>query len=142
MRSLTRPLVTGMAIPDGSGVTLLARLRGQGGAYVTQASLSAIGWAVTDLTVGIQLGTGTFTVGQVIYDSIQLNDPRWQVDVGGYNFLAVLPASLFPVRIPAAPDPLAGLPPAALRQADVTFTPLAGQPFKLCIQWQEMQAWG
>lgn len=150
MRSLTRPLVTGLAIPDGSGVALLARIVGQLGTPITQASLSSITWAVTDLTAGVQLGTGTFTISSVVFNSL-VTDPRWQIDTpfrpgadgkSGYNFLAVLPASLFPVQTPAPPDLLGGLPSPRIRQADVTFTPVTGEQFKLCLQWQQLQAWG
>lgn len=138
---LTRVVITGYAVAL-SGVTLLARILGNAGQPVTQASLSAIAYTVTDLTAGSNAGSGTFTIADAVFDSLQ-TDPRWQEDsaaspgpdgLTGYNFLATLPGSLFPLIIPAAPTPYAPAPAPHSYQADVAFTPTSGEAFR--VVWQ------
>lgn len=131
------PLITGVVAAQ-SGVTLMARINGNAGTPVTRATLSSIAYTVTDLVSAGQ-DAGTLTVSAVIFDSLQ-NDPRWVRDSAdhagpdgscGYNFLAVLPATLFdtssPTEIPA------GYPqPTQKRyQVDVVFTPVSGQPWRV-----------
>lgn len=146
-----RSVITGKAIPGASGVTLLARIRGAVGLLITQASLASIAWTVTDATLGTVLGTGTSPVASSVYDSLQISDPRWTQDTpllpgpdgaSGFNFQATLAASLFPVRIPAAPDLLAGPTPGAGRQCDVVFTPVSGQPWRVVFRWLEVVVFG
>jgi hypothetical protein len=146
-----RSVVTGRAIPGASGVTLLARLRGQGGALVTQASLTSIAWTATDLTTGFILGTGTASPALCVFDALQL-DPRWTLDSpglpgsdgsAGYNFALALPATLFPVRVPAlAPAPWVSAPLGDRYQADVVLTPVVGQPFRVSWRWSESVVYG
>ena len=90
-------VITAPAVPGGTGVTVLARLRGADGQLVTQASLASVTYSVADLTSGEVLGTGTVTISSAVYDDLQQGDPRWTADgvnaVGddgehGFNFAA------------------------------------------------------
>jgi hypothetical protein len=142
--------IPGQPIPAQMGVTLLARIRGVNGAYITQASVVQITWTVLDVTAGVTLGTGSFTTTAAIYDSLQQQDPRWERDTAanpgpdgawGYNFAATLPASLFPATLLAAPDPLAGGAQGHEVHCEVVFTPVQGQPFRLLFIWQTVPSY-
>lgn len=146
----TRSVIPAGSIPTGTGVTLLARLRGAAGALVTQASLSSIAWTALELTAGTELGTGTWTVSEVVYDSLQQGDPRWSADDAsnpgedgehGFNFAATVAASLFASRTLAAESPLSPLVPKRF-QVEVVFTPTSGQPFTVVWQWREQVTYG
>lgn len=146
-----RSTIAGQAIPGKTGVTLMARLRGAAGALVTGASLSSIGYTVSDLTDGTALGSGTFTVSAVLFDSLQQGDARWSKDSAGrpgadgawgYNFLASLAATLFPLTALAADDLLAGPAPPHRVQCDVAFTPVSGQPFRVLFSWLSVPVYG
>ena len=134
-------------VAAGSGVTVLARLRGQDGALVTRASLSSIAYSVANLTTGAVLGTGTFTISSAVFDSLQ-SDARWTQDTEarpgpdgshGYNFAATLPASLFATSTLSATAAQAA-PPRI--QADVLFTPTSGEPFRVVWTWTPVRVWG
>ncbi len=143
-----RSLITGRAIPAASGVTLLARIRGQDDQLVTAASISSITWQVTNLTAGTVAGIGTFSPAEAILEALVQDDRRWDQDSAaapnpedeswGYNFLAVIPAVTFPASVPAPPNVLAGRTSGPLLQADVTFTPVTGEPFVLVCQWRQV----
>lgn len=148
---LNQAVITGV-VPARTGVTLLARLLGNAGTPVTQASLTSIGYTVTDTTNGLAVGTGTFTVSASVFNGLQVNDPRWTFDTAlspgrdgltGYNFLATLPASLFAVTALTA-APAAPWQPVQPRtfQADVAFTPVSGERFTVVFRWQEVQVYG
>ena len=119
--------------PARSGVTLLARILGNNGNPVTQASVSSINYQVTNLSAGTT-GTATaLTVADVIFDSLQQNDLRWTKDDAdhpgidgrhGFNFAATIPRTQFAAATPAVdtPDPVK-------YQIDVLFTPTTGQAF-------------
>ena len=139
----------GGVIPSATGVVLLARVLGNQGVPVTQASLSAIAWTLTDLTTPAALSSGAFAVASVVFDALQQADPRWTRDSAavpgpdgrwGYNFLATLPAGLFAI----SPAPTVGLLAATpvRYQADVAFTPAAGEPFRQVFQWTRQRVWG
>ena len=128
-------LITGQAIPTRTGVTLLARVAGNAGVPVTQASLTSVQYALTDLgtPAGSNPVTGALTaltISSVIFDQLQQSDPRWSRDsaaspgpdgLWGYNFLATLASTLFT---------------STNRQhVDVVFTPLTGQPFRQPFEW-------
>jgi len=91
--------IYGTAFKNGSA-TLLARVVGQGGADIVQADLSAVRYTVyllddqdPDSRTAVANHTNvTLSVGQVIFDSLQL-DPLWTVDEIGYNFRHVLDVS-------------------------------------------------
>jgi hypothetical protein len=134
-------------VAAGSGVTILARLRGQDGSLVTQASLTSIAYSVANLTEGEVVGTGSLTVSTCVYDSLQ-TDARWTQDTAsrpgpdgatGYNFAATLPASLFP-ETTLTSAVARSAPPRV--QVDVTFTPTSGQPFRVVWSWTPVRVWG
>lgn len=146
----TRSMVSGPAVAGASGVTLLARIRGQSGQLVTPASVSSIAYAVTDLDAGLVLGTGTFAASTVLSGLVQ-GDPRWAADspsspgadgASGYNWAATLPASLFAVDAPAAPVPPASQALPRRIRCDVAFTPVSGEPFRVAFQWEASRAYG
>ena len=128
-------VITGVTVAR-SGVSLLARVLGNAGAPITQASLSGIAWALTDLTAGVAVASGTFTVSGTVFDSLQL-DPRWTVDGIGYNFLGVLAATNFPAAAPGLPTPT-----GHRFQADVRFSPVAGEGFVIPYQFVALPEYG
>jgi hypothetical protein len=151
MTQAARGVVTGPAVPSRTGVTLLARLRAGSGQLVTRASLSSIAYAVSNVSTGASLGTGTFTISECVYDSLQQNDPRWTADSAaspgadgahGLNFAATLPASLFALATLAAPSVLAGPARARTVQCDVVFTPVTGEPWRVTFVWQTLPTYG
>lgn len=126
-------LITGQAFPAKTGTTLLARLRGQGGQLVTQASISAIAYAITDLTTGVTVATGSLTVSAVLFDTLQ-QDPIWTRDSAslpgpdgswGYNFKTTLAAA----SIANGGDRY---------RADVKLTPVSGEPFIVLWEWKTL----
>ena len=134
-------VITGTVV-QASDVSLLARIRGAAGALITQASLSAIAWQVSDLTAGVVLGSGTFAVATSVFDSLVQNDPRWTMDsqqqpgadgAFGYNFAATIAASNFPPSTLTAP----AMPPATPHrlQADVHFTDAGGGNWRVVWAW-------
>jgi hypothetical protein len=132
--------ILGGVVPGGSGVTLLARILGQTGKPVTQASLSTIGYAVTDLIAATQT-TGSFSISTTIFDNLVQNDPRWTFDnqytpgasgLWGYNFAGSLASTSFPLATASAVPlgyPVQPAPPRPY-QIDVTWTPVTGAAFK------------
>jgi len=131
-------LITGQAIPMRTGVSLFARITGNAGVPITQATLTpstGVQYALTDLgsPAGSNPVTGALTpltISTVIFDSLQQSDPRWTRDSAaspgadglyGYNFRATLGASLFL---------------SSNRQhVDVVFTPLIGEAFRVSFEW-------
>ena len=122
----------------------MARIRGAGGSLLTQASLSTITYSVSNLTSGTTGTSTSLTISSVVFDSLQQNDPRWVFDSAGepgadggygYNFLATIPATSFPVSVlsSTASDPV---PDSVLYQVDVVFTPVSGQPFRVPFQFR------
>lgn len=77
---------------EDAGAMLMARVTGNDGAAITQASLSTITYKVFDLKT--EVSTGSLTISSVVFDTLQ-TDARWTVDSTGYNFRWDAPASLF-----------------------------------------------
>jgi|SRR5579864_97101 len=78
-------------------LVLLARIRSESGAYVTQASLLSGTVKVLDGYTPVQIGsTINLTIASVIFDTLQQDAIRWVLDTTGYNFLFTVPASYFP----------------------------------------------
>ncbi len=101
-----------------SGATVAGLVQGNAGTAITQASLTSIAYAVYRVdSPGIEVttGTGTLTISAVVFDTPQLLDPRYTLS-GGFNFLAVIPASCFQVA-------------GAVHRIEVTFTPVTGEVF-------------
>ncbi len=149
-QGFARSVIAGPAIPAKSGVTLLARLRGQDGNLITRASLSTITYTVSELVAGATLGTGTFTISSVIFDSLQQNDARWsQDDAGnpgpdgtfGFNFAATLASTLFALDV-LAEEPVLFSPVVRKMQADVVFTPVTGQAWRVTFLWTTPKTYG
>lgn len=145
-----RSYVAGGAVPGRTGVTLMARLRAQGGQLLTRSSVTGISWRASNLTTGATLGGGAFAT-QTVHDDLQQNDWRWTIDdrtrpgadgTWGYNWLAVLPASAFPAATLAAADVLAGTAKGETVQADVAFTPASGEEWRVIFRWQQLPVYG
>jgi len=83
---------------ESCGVTYMARIVGDDGALVTQATFGggSIAYKVFDTDNGnAETGSGTLTVADVVFNTVQTDD-AWPYD-DGYNVRYVLPASCFPV---------------------------------------------
>lgn len=80
-----------------SGSTLLARVYGTAGTYLTQAATSSITCAVNDITTGspVSVITPSIVVSSVIFDTLQTGG-MWTRDSTGYNFRHAMPATAFP----------------------------------------------
>ncbi len=125
-----QPVVTATAIPGNADVTLLDRARALvTNALITQATVSSIAWAVVDLDLATTLATGTFSKTATVFDSLQ-TDTRWTKDSIGYNFKAVLPAANFPVANSGN-----------RMRADVKFTMVSGEVFRLEFEWPTLQVY-
>ena len=138
--------ITGLVIAN-SGVTCMARLCGAGGALVTQASISSIGYAIRDLTDGETDSASTLTVSSVIYDSLQQTDPRWTKDSAialgkdgrwGYNFLNTFAATLF---TDFDMDATTKIVTPHKFQVNIWFTPASGQKFHVPFQFTPIPVW-
>jgi len=137
---MTLPLLLSQAIPDHTGVVLMARIRGQGGLLITQASVTSVTLAVTDLTLEAQVvgsglvSTTVLSISTVVFDQLQW-DLTWQKDgpnnpappppfgdgTFGYNFRTIVAATSFAAT-------------AHRYQCDVLFVPVTGQQF--IVAWQ------
>lgn len=116
--------ITTATIFEDAGASLMARVLGNAGTAITQASLSSISYKVFDLhgdTPTTATQTGTLTISAVVYDTLQTSDPRWTVDTTGYNFLYTAPASWFPDA------------PRTYR-VELKFTPATGEVFWLVYE--------
>lgn len=114
--------------PEQSGVSILARILGSNGQIATPGSMASIAYTVTDLMAGLIVSTGSVPLAAL--STMLLIDPRWTLDATGYNFLATIPATAFPLTPPAAN--VYGIPPPVnVYQIDLAFTPVSGQPFRV-----------
>ena len=109
------PIPKRASIWEDSGVFLAARILGNDGAYLTQATTSSITYLVHDITAGADITSGSLTVSSVIFDALQTDD-RWTEDTTGYNFGYAAAASSF-----ATPD--------HTYRVEFKFTPTSGQVF-------------
>jgi hypothetical protein len=143
---LNTGIVTGVVVAN-SGVSLLARILGNGGRPITQASLASVAIQVTDTVTG----TGVLlseSVAATVFDSLVQNDPRWTKDTAaypgpdgawGYNFLATIPAANS-----FGGTSLDGTGATVMNrmQADCIVTPVSGQPFRVVFQWEPIRVYG
>lgn len=128
--SVVQNVILGRAVAK-SGTSLLARIQNTStGAYVTQASISAITYHVRDLTGAVTKGTGTLDPAAVIFDTLQLS-PLWTQDSTGYNFKTVVMASF--MSFTPTTD-ARGNPVTRRWQVDVKFAPVTGEPFVVVFQ--------
>ena len=79
---------------DGA-VTYMARILGNDGAAITQATLSSIACGVYT-TDGTEIATPSVVVASTVYDTLQTDDARWTVDSTGYNVAFTVPPTAFP----------------------------------------------
>lgn len=148
--TLNAGVITGVVVSH-SGVVLMARVLGNLGQPITQASISSIAYGVWDLNAGVVLGTGTFSVVNSVYNSLIQNDPRWTRDSAafpnpvdgawGYNWIGTLPAATFPAAViqPAArPYPVPQPKPNRIH-VEVAFTPVTGEIFGGVWEWTPIQ---
>jgi len=88
------PMTATLSIVPNQPVVILLRQRDLTAAYITQASLASITYAVFD-TSGedpeTATDTGTLTIVSTVFDRPKI-DNRWTNDSIGYNFLHVLDA--------------------------------------------------
>ena len=96
-------------------LVVFARIRGHGGSYITQASLSGITCTVFNYGAGYtSVATPSVSVSSVVFDTVQTatDDPRWTADSTGFNFRHTVPASAFTAsgqyRIEYVFDPVSG----------------------------------
>lgn len=89
--------ITKATIWEDGGATCMARVVGVAGTAITQATVSAIGCKVFDLTgdtPDTAVATPTVVVASSVFDTLQ-TDARWTKDATGYNFRYTLAASVF-----------------------------------------------
>lgn len=149
---LSRSVIAGPAVPGLTGVTLLARVRGGDGRLLTRASLLAVNWSLANLSTGTVLSGGALVLASSVFDALQQSDPRWQVDSAaapgpdgawGYNFAGTIPAAMFPLAQLAAPaSPFSSSGKLVQVQADVAFTPVSGEPWRVSFQWRMSPVYG
>jgi hypothetical protein len=108
-----------------SGIVLLARIVGAAGAYITQATLSAIAYQVRDVDEESNGFLTPLAISTVVFDALQTGG-AWDKDTTGYNFAATIPASEFTFDPDLAPD---GTPKPRRFRVDVRFTPTSGEQF-------------
>uniref|UniRef100_A0A6M3LB96 Uncharacterized protein n=1 Tax=viral metagenome TaxID=1070528 RepID=A0A6M3LB96_9ZZZZ len=118
--AVTAPVT--MTIFEDNGAICMARIYGAAGTAVTQAAITGISYKVFDLdsaTPYTAVSTGSLTVANVIFDTLQTGGP-WDKDTTGYNFKDTRPATNFTTgghtyRIEYLVDPASGenffLPP-------------------------------
>lgn len=86
------------AVFAGGVAVLLSRVVGLDGTPITQASLSSITldvWPDGHPDV-FTIDSEDIPVADVVFDTLQTNDPRWTGDDEGYNFAHQIAADAFP----------------------------------------------
>jgi len=109
---------------ESTGLFLMARVLGNNGTAITQASISSIRLTSFQMPGGEQAYTAPLTVSTVVFNTLQTSDPRWTDDTTGYNFAATVPAAAFPVgdvsyRVEAVLTPVSGDPIAVVADVQV-----------------------
>lgn len=89
------PSVYGAEIYEDGTPVILARITGAANTALTQGSVSAIAYTITDTSTSTVIDSGTLTISNVIYNSLQ-TDAVWTHDATGYNFKWSPSASSFP----------------------------------------------
>lgn len=115
--------VTSADIWEDSGATCQARIIGQAGVNITQASLSSITCKVFDLngtTPDTPVATPTVTISSSVFDALQ-TDATWSTDDTGYNFSHTLAASIFTTG-------------DHRYRVEYTFTPVTGEAFPVVFE--------
>ncbi len=113
-------MITTTTIWEDSGAYLMSRILGSDGAAIQQADVSSIAYSVYDMDDTSSPSTGSLTVANVVYDTLQ-TDARWTKDSTGYNFGWAAGASLF-----AGGD--------KVYTVEVAFTPASGEVYHVVFQ--------
>lgn len=115
---------------EDTGVIVMARINGNLGTAITQASLSEIAYSTydTNAEAAVSGASGTLTISSVVSDTLITNDVRWTKDTTGYNFIDTIPAT--------------ALPDGGVTYArEYKFTPATGQPFHLQVLIETKNLW-
>lgn len=106
---------------EDGGLFVMARVYGNAGTAITQASLTSIAYAVTLKSDGSTITSGSVTVSSSVFDTLQTSDPRWTRDSTGYNFSFAVPVAAFPTA-------------DERYRVKFTFTPTSGSVFFLVFE--------
>jgi hypothetical protein len=91
----TPTIIKGVVIEDG-GATLLARIVGNAGTVITQATITSITYQEFKKGTTIDIAVNSpLTVSSVVFDALQ-TDAIWTIDSTGYNFSYAAAATEFP----------------------------------------------
>lgn len=100
---------------EDGGAAMMARIAGNDGEYITQASISAIVCTIKNARTQAAISTPAVVVATSVFDTLQ-TDSRWTEDSTGYNFLHTVPATSF-----ASGD--------TIYRVEYKFTPASGEVF-------------
>ena len=136
--SATIPITTGIVVAK-SGATIMARISGPLGKTVIQSDLTEIAITLTDLATGEAIVERlSLSLSAVVVNGLIQNDPRWSKDsaefpgpdgLWGYNFLTTIGAASI-------------LNGGDRYQADVAFTPVVGEQFRVVFQFTPVTVYG
>ena len=111
---------------EDGGAIVLARIVGNDGSNITQASITSIAYLVYDTTSSAQVITGSVTVATSVFDTLQ-DDDRWpDSEATGYNFRHALPATAFPTG-------------GHEYQVEYKFTPSSGEVFYIACAVEALE---
>ena len=80
---------------EGASPVCMARVVDSDDALVLQAGVASIAYAIVNLRTQLVIATGTLTIANVIFDTLQTGH-GWTLAGAGYNFRWKMPGSLFP----------------------------------------------
>ena len=113
-------IITAIAFAK-TGAQVMARIAGQSGALITQASLTTIHRRVTNDQTGAEISASTaLTISAVVFDTLQ-TDARWTKDATGYGFLDVVTAAILTTA-------------NIIHLVEYKFTPVSGQVFGFAVK--------
>lgn len=112
---------------EGAGAVLLARVVGNAGTPITQASLSSISRLVYVPATATSVSSGTLTISSVVYDALQTGD-LWAADSEGYNFKDTIGASTLSEG-------------NTVYRVEYKFTPTSGEVFKVLFDLTTVESY-
>lgn len=122
----TAPLITPFAAWQLSPGVFMARVLGLAGTAITQATISAITYAVgtvdSDGVYTAVIPPASLTVADVVSDTLDTSEP-WTKDAIGTNFRHTHPNTSFP-------------DPAARSRVEYRFTPTTGSQYAFSIVFE------
>lgn len=92
---------------------IMDHIKGADGEDIAQADFSTITYTTIDRKTEIISASGSLTIADVVFDTLQTSDARWTKNATGYNFAFTLPATALPTA-------------GRLYEVDVEFTPTSG----------------